>query len=190
MIIAGEEKRSQGPLIVFIDLLFLLVAFFVLLLFFIQSRQDISEKEMEQVEQSLARITGEEVSLPKALSQLETIVDRFLSEQKQDLEKQRQLARRRQRKAQRKSVRLEYNITPAGNIRYEGQSYAPGKFMAKVVNPLRRKNWITFRGYASPETPFGKVIASRRLLLKEANEFDTYWDNISRNKGQAGGSRP
>ncbi len=189
MIIASEEKKSQGPLIVFIDLLFLLVAFFVLLLFFIQSRQDISEKEMEQVEQSLARIVGEEVNLSKALSQLETIVDQFLSEQKQDLERQRQLARRRQRKAKRKSVRLEYNITPAGIFRYEGRTYAPGEFMAKVVNPLREKNWITFRGYASPETPFGKVIETRRLLLKDSNEFDTYWDNISRNKAQAGGRR-
>lgn len=180
MIIASEEKKSQGPLIVFIDLLFLLVAFFVLLLFFIQSRQDISDQEMEQVEKSLARITGEEVSLPEALSQLETIVDRFLSDQKQDRERQRQLARRRQRKASRESVRLEYNITSAGNFLYEGRPYTPGKFMARVVNPLREKNWITFRGYASPETPFGKVIATRRLLLKDSNEFDTYWDNISR----------
>ncbi len=180
MIIAGEEKKSQGPLIVFIDLLFLLVAFFVLLLFFIQSRQDISDQEMEQVEKSLARITGEEVSLPKALSQLETIVDRFLSDQEQDRERQRQLARRRQRKASRKSVRLEYNITSEGNFLYEGGTYSPARFMARVVNPLREKSWITFRGYASPETPFGKVIATRRLLLKDSNEFDTYWDNISR----------
>ena len=147
MIIAGEEKKSQGPLIVFIDLLFLLVAFFVLLLFFIQSRQDISDKEMEQVEQSLARITGEEVSLPKALSQLETIVDRFLSEQKQDLEKQRQLARRRQRAGQSRlsgscaaSMKTPCSYTPSCVDKgHSSETRSRGRGPPRIQHHSRRK---------------------------------------------------
>ena len=69
MITYSEERRSQGPLIVFIDLLFLLVAFFVLLLFFVRGHQEISEQALETMQESLSRITGEEMKVPEALQQ-------------------------------------------------------------------------------------------------------------------------
>ena len=81
MIFATEEKKSNGALIVFIDLLFLLIAFFTLLLFFLQERHRISEKDMDAVEKSLSRITGQEMAIPEALVKLETFVKEYVSEQ-------------------------------------------------------------------------------------------------------------
>ena len=180
MIISPEEKSSRGPLIAFIDLLFLLVAFFTLLLFFIQQRQQISQQALEQVQQNLARITGEQVDVPKALETLEHMVDTFVASKEQEQERERALAERQKRRARRDTVRLEYTIGPSGRIRYEGKTYSAQDFLDRVVAPLRENKWVAFRAYAAPETPFGAVVAHRQLLLKDSNEFDTYWDNVTR----------
>ena len=180
MFIANEERKSQGPLIVFIDLLFLLVAFFVLLLYFIQGHKDISEQALEAMQENLSRITGEELNVPEALQKLETVVGRFMADQERVMAQEREIARKRQRRERRETFTLEYSVDRLGGIVYEGRVYSPGEFLAQVVEPMRKTHWVAFRAYADPDTPFGKIIEGRRTLLRDSNEFDTYWDNVTR----------
>jgi len=189
MITYSEERRSQGPLIVFIDLLFLLVAFFVLLLFFVQGHQEISEQALETMQESLSRITGEEMKVPEALQQLESVVDRFMADQERVLAQEREIARKRQRRARRETFVLEYTINGQGGIIHEGRRYTLASFKNGVVDPMRKSHWVAFRAYADPDTPFGRIIASRRMLLRDSNEFDTYWDNVSSKKVEGGKRR-
>ena len=183
--IAPEEKRSLGPLIAFIDLLFLLVAFFTLLLFFVQQRHQLTEQQLQTMQQNLSRITGERVDVPKALETLEQIADRFVATQQAQQERERQLAERMKRRAQHDTVRLEYTIGVDGRIRHDGKSYDVAGFLKQVVEPLRQQHWVAFRAYAAPETPFGAVVEHRQALLKDASEFDTYWDNVPRQEAPA-----
>ena len=184
MIIATEEKKSNSSLIVFIDLLFLLIAFFTLLLFFLQERHRISEKNLDAVEKSLSQITGKEMAIPEALAKLETFVKKYVSEEELAKQRERKLADRRKRRAQRITTRLEYKLEPDGRIRYQNRLYTLAGFRRDVVTPLRRRKWVSFRAFASPQTPFGLVITSRRFMLRNGNEFDTYWDNVTRVKKQ------
>ena len=59
MALRAEEKRTQGHLFAFIDLLFLVVAFFILVLFFVRDRQVEAVAAMEKVQEKLAA-AGEE----------------------------------------------------------------------------------------------------------------------------------
>lgn len=179
MLIATEEKHSNGTLIVFVDLLFLLIAFFTLLLFLIQERHRISDKNMDAVEKSLSRITGQEMAIPAAIAKLETFVEKYVAERQLAKQREKRLAARRKRRTQRTLIRLEYQIAPDGNILYKNRRYSPVDFQREVVTPLRRKKWLAFRALAHPDTPFGKVVESRRFMLKDGNEFDTYWDNVT-----------
>lgn len=194
MIIATEEKKSNGALVVFIDLLFLLIAFFTLLLFFLQERHRISEKNLDAVEKSLSQITGREMAIPEALAKLETFVKKYVSLEELAKQRERRLADRRKRRAQRATTRLEYKLEPDGRIRYRNRLYTLAAFRRDVVTPLRRRKWVSFRAFADPRTPFGLVIDSRRFMLREGNEFDTYWDNVTRGKKEAenpgGGAKP
>jgi hypothetical protein len=180
MIIAPEERSTRGPLFAFIDLLFLLVAFFTLLVFFIQQRQQLTSTQIETVQQQLARVTGEEVDVPQALETLERVVERFIATREVEEQREREAAERLARRATRGTVRLEYTITPDGRIRHEGRSYDAEAFVRAVVTPLRQEHWLAFRAYAAPQTPFGTVVAHRQALLRDSNEFDTYWDNLAR----------
>lgn len=186
MITGAQEKKSTGGLIVFIDLLFLLIAFFVLLLFFLQERHRIAEKEMDALERSLSRITGKEMAIPEALAKLETFVEKYIAEDQLARERERRLAARRRRKTQRTTARLEYVVRPDGRIDHASKTYTLHGFLQDVVAPLRRKNWVAFRARARPATPFGVVVASRRGLLKDATEFDTYWDNVTQFRRRSG----
>lgn len=186
MIISKEERRSNSPLIVFIDLLFLLVAFFTLLLFFIQQERTISEANLERVQEMVAEVTGQQVDVREAVRQLEPIMERVMERREAQAEAERERAARAARREQRETVRLRYRITPEGAILHEGQRYTLQGFREQVVAPLRQDNWVAFRAYASPETPFGTVIESRAVLLREANEFDTYWDNVTREEASGG----
>jgi hypothetical protein len=190
MIIAPEEKSSRGPLIAFIDLLFLLVAFFTLLLFFVQQRHQVSQEALQKMQQSLSAITGEQVDVPKALETLQQVVQQVVTTREQQQERERVLAERQQRRAKRDVVRLEYTIRPGGNIAYEGKAYRIEDFLTQVVAPLRKAHWVAFRAYAAPQTPFGTVVDHRQLLLKDSTEFDTYWDNVTRNGQDAPGAAP
>lgn len=186
MIIAPEERSSRGPLVAFMDLLFLLVAFFVLLLFFIHERNQLSDQQLEAVQEQLARVTGEEVQVPEALDALEMVVERFLTAREAEIQAERKAAARRARRAARETVRLEYTLNARGRIVYEERTYTVQGFLDQVVAPLREEHWVAFRAYASPETPFGSVVAHRRVLLKDSNEFDTYWDNVTRKRAEGG----
>lgn len=186
MIIATEEKKSNSSLIVFIDLLFLLIAFFTLLLFFLQERHRISEKNLDAVEKSLSQITGEEMAIPEALAKLQTFVKKYVSEEELAKQRERRLANRRKRKARRTTVRLEYKLETDGRIRFQNRLYTLAAFRRDVVTPMRRRKWVSLRAFAGPQTPFGLVIKSRRFMLRDGNEFDTYWDNVTGTKKQAG----
>lgn len=180
-----EEKSSRGGLIAFIDLMFLLVAFLVLLLFFVQKRDQLSQAQMEAVQENLARITGEDVNVPQVLETLELVVDRFLAAREAEIERAHLAAERRKRKAARTTVKLEYAIGGLGQIIYESRTYDTERFLREVVEPMRGKHWIAFRAYATADTPFGAVVEHRQALLKGSNEFDTYWDNILRHDRKA-----
>ena len=176
--IAKEELRSTGPLVAFIDLLFLLVAFFILLLFFMQNKNQITQDRMKAVQESLQRITGERVEVDKALDKLEPLLERFMVQQEEVAQQQKEQEAREQRRRSRTTVKLNYVITEDGMVEYEGKRFPLQVFLRDVVAPLRGKNWIAFRAQAGPATPFGKVVAIRRMLLEGNQEFDTYWDNL------------
>ncbi len=83
------------------------------------------------------------------------------------------------RRAAKDRVRLEYHVLENGVIRYEGVSMTLERFLGEVLAPLREDHWVSLRGYARPETPFGTVIETRSRLLRDQGEFDTYWDNVT-----------
>ncbi|HUJ77319.1 MAG TPA: hypothetical protein VL359_20810, partial [bacterium] len=87
-------------------------------------------------------------------------------------------------------VRLDYQLLPGNRVLYQGRQYALGRFKSQVVDPLRAHNWIAFRAYAPPQIPFGQVVASRRLLLDNGGDFDTYWDNLTEQDQDAQPARP
>jgi hypothetical protein len=186
MIIAPEERSTRGPLFAFIDLLFLLVAFFTLLLFLVQQREQLTSTQIETVQQQLARVTGEEVDVPQALETLERVVEGFIATREAEQQREQEAAERVVRRATRSTVRLEYTIAPDGRVRHEGRSYDVEAFLRVVVAPLRGEHWLAFRAYAAPQTPFGTVVALRQTLLRDSNEFDTYWDNLARQAAPGG----
>ena len=160
------EKRSQGPLVSFVDLLFLLVAFFTLLLFFVQQQRTEAVQELELTQERL------EVLEP-FMEQITTL--RETQDKKRRREQEREL-----RRAAKDRVRLEYHVLENGVIRYEGGSMTLERFLGEVLAPLRERHWVSLRGYSHPETPFGTVIETRSRLLRDQGEFDTYWDNVTR----------
>lgn len=160
------EKRAQGPLVSFVDLLFLLVAFFTLLLFFVQQQRTEAVQELEQTQERLE-------ALEPFMEQITTL--RETQDKKRRREQEREL-----RRAAKDRVRLEYHVLENGVIRYEGGSMTLERFLGEVLAPLRERHWVSLRGYSRPETPFGTVIETRSRLLRDQGEFDTYWDNVTR----------
>jgi hypothetical protein len=182
------EKRSQGPLVATIDLLFLLLCFFLLLLFFLEQNKSKAEAQLEAAQQTLARVTGEPAAdVPKALQALEPVLQTFMVQQRQEAARQRELAARELRRQERETVKLNYHILPGSRVIYQERAYSVADFKARVVDPLRAERWIAFRALARPETPFGEVVASRRVLLENSGEFDTYWDNVTQQAPEAEG---
>lgn len=191
MIIASEERKSQGPLIAFIDLLFLLVAFFILLLFFIEQARSASQQQVEAmqeelgtVQQSLSSIVGEEVDVREAVKRIQPMVERFMEMERRQQARQRELAEQEARRAQRTTVRVEYTVRPDGTVAYEGRIYTLAAFAREVLAPLREEHWVSLRAHASPDTAYGTVVHSRAVLLKGRTEFDTYWDNVKRDRDE------
>lgn len=180
MIRVSEERKSNNILISFIDLLFLLVAFFTLLLFFLQSRHQASQEELKAVQQSIARITGDEVDISEVARKLEPMLERFMAKKESEVAKEKERVEKALRKKQRSTFRLKYTITAHGKINYRGKSYTLQNFREKVVKKLRATRWIAFQGVAAADTPFGQVVKSRAVLLQDSNEFDSYWDNVSK----------
>src|SRR5690349_21382364 len=137
------EKRSQGPLIATIDLLFLLVCFFLLLIFFSQQKNQEAQKQVQAAQQTLARITGEEApDVSKALQVLEPVLQTFMVKQREEAEKQRQLAAREVRRAQRDTVKVNYDVLPGGKVMHDGRTYSVDEFRAQVLTPLRKGKWV------------------------------------------------
>jgi len=177
-----EERRSTGPLIAFIDLLFLLVAFLVLVLFFMKTEKTEAQVELETVQQRLATVEKEKSAIEAAISKLSPLVEQFALQERKEIQKRRAMAAREIRRKQRPTVRLNYRIEADGRIRFEDKFYSIEQFRDQVVERLRASNWLGFHAFAAPETPFGVVVRYRRRLLKGAGEFDTYWDNLTRKK--------
>jgi len=182
MIHGQPEQRYQGSLIAFIDLLFLLVAFFTLLLFFVMQKQEVTEQRLERTQQELAAVEEEKGLIEAAVDKLEPFMQQFLAQQRAEAEKRREAAARELRRRQRTTVRVTYYVTESGRISYEGTEYDQEAFLRQVVAPLRREHWIAFRAFAHAETPFGEVVRARRVLLENSSEFDTYWDNLTTRK--------
>ncbi len=187
MIAQRAEKRSSGPLFAFIDLLFLIVAFFTLLIFFTDTKRSEAEAELEETQQQLAAVVEERDEYQATMTNLGPLMEQFMSQQRREAERRRELAARDLRQRQRPRVRVEYQITEDGQIAYEGSRYSVEAFKAEVIDPLRQTSWIAFHGAAQPDTPFGTVVLSRRVLLRDQGEFDTYWDNVTRREAPASG---
>lgn len=179
MIFIAGEKKSQGGLFAFIDLLFLLVAFMVLVIFFIKNVKSETEVRLESARDKIATMEQEKSALDEALSKIAPLLDKFSIQQHKNAERRRALAARDLRRNARDKINLSYRLAPDGKIIHRGKSYTLEDFKAQVVDNLRGDKWIAFRAYASPETPFGMVIRFRKKLLKNSGEFDTYWDNVT-----------
>lgn len=188
MIAQRTEKRSSGPLFAFIDLLFLIVAFFTLLIFFTDTKRSEVEAELEETQQQLAAVVEERDVYQATMANLGPLMEQFMSQQRREAERRRELAARDLRRRQRPRVRVEYQITEQGRIAYQDRLYTLEEFKAQVIDPLRETSWIAFHGFARPETPFGTVVHSRRVLLRGQGEFDTYWDNLTRREPPASGA--
>jgi hypothetical protein len=187
---APSERKSWGPLIATIDLLFLVVAFFTLLLFFVQQEREQARMQLNQVQQSLAGALPPSAATPEERSNaLVELVDRLMALEKADQDRQAQAQRQDERRRLRKTVRVNYQVLPGGRIRFEDRAYTPQAFRSEVVARLRKDSWLAFRAYAPPQTPFGEVVATRKLLLENGGEFDTYWDNLAEGGAAPSGSR-
>lgn len=179
MIPKPREQRSQGPLIAFIDLLFLLVAFFTLLLFFIQQERTVAQEELVQTQEQLEELEQERTTVDAVIESLEPFMEQLASLREAKDEKRRHEDAKARRRAIRDRVRIEYEVDRDGAILYKDRKISLDLFVTQVVEPTRKRHWITFRGFAHPDTPFGKVVESRRRLLENQAEFDTYWDNLT-----------
>ena len=180
------EKRSQGPLIATIDLLFLVLCFFILLIFFMNQKQNAAQGQLEAAQQTLARVTGQEApDVSKVLEALEPVLQTFMVEQSKEVAKQRALAAREVRRSQRDLVKVNYAIIPGNKVVYDGRTYGVADFKTQVLEPLRKKKWVALRASADPATPFGEVVAQRAVVLDNSSEFDTYWDNVTQQGPEA-----
>ncbi len=180
MISVVEEKRSQGPIIAFIDLLFLLVAFLVLILFFVKTNKSEAEVRLKSTEQQLAKVQEEKTTIQTTLAEFAPIIEKFAVMERKEALRRRALAARDQRRKARRTIKIDYRIHKDGSIAYDGRTYTLDGFKTEVVDKLRKDKWIAFRAYAGSDTPFGQVVAYRRRLLKNSGEFDTYWDNLTK----------
>lgn len=162
------ERHSQAALLVFVDLLFLLIALFTILLFY-SSRQSAATRTA--MEQAAGRILGREVELSEALDTLTPALQELMEER-------RVRETKSQRRAERTVQVVRYTLEPNGDLFYKGKSYMPEAFAAQVLAPLRKQHWISLRAYAPSQVSFGQVVRMRRILLRQRGEFDSYWDNI------------
>lgn len=185
MILYQEERRSQGPLFAFIDLLFLLVAFLVLVLFFMKTEKTSSQVNMETTQQRLATVEKEKSAIEAALAKLSPLVEQFALQERKEVRRRQALSARDIRRKQRATIRLSYRIETDGTVIHDNKSYSLERFRKEVVVPYRKGNWLAFRAFAAPDTPFGTVVRFRRRLLAKAGEFDTYWDNLTSKKTKA-----
>jgi biopolymer transport protein ExbD len=179
MIASSPEKRSTGPLVAFIDLLFLLVAFFVLMLFFLHEQKTEAEAQLEQTQQQLETVRARKSAVEAMIGELQPFMGEITMLRKAEEERRRAEAARELRQRSKTTFRLEYEVLADGDILYRERAFPLHRFAAEIVEPLRGSHWIAFRGYARPETPFGRVVQSRRVLLENRQEFDTYWDNLT-----------
>jgi hypothetical protein len=180
MSLAPSERKSWGPLIATIDLLFLVVAFFTLLLFFVQKERAQTQVRLNQVEESLAAALPPSAETEEQRGNaLVTLVERLMTVQKAEQLREVQAQQREERRKTRPTMRVNYQVLPGGKILYDGQTYTPAEFKAHVIDPSRQGSWLAIRAHAPPETPFGEVVAMRKLLLENGGEFDTYWDNLA-----------
>jgi hypothetical protein len=184
MIAWEPEKRSTGPLVATIDLLFLTVAFFVLMLYFVQQQRSQAVQNLQTAQEQLEAVSEEKSSIERVMEEVQPFLPKIEALQKADVERRRADEARAARKRQKEGQRMEYQVLPDGTIGYEGKSFGLDQFAREIVEPLREKHWIAFRAFAPPETPFGTVVESRRLLLAGQGEFDTYWDNLPVSKAQ------
>lgn len=182
MITITPERRSTGPLIATIDLLFLMVAFFVLLLFFLQRQQSTTQVELEQTQERLESVQAEKSTLDRVLEEVRPYIGDVTAMRQAAEERRRAEQARELRKREKETLRLDYEILPGSLVLYKGNSYPVERFTAEVVKPLRERHWIAFRALARPDTPFGQVVNARRVVLEQQQEFDTYWDNLAPNR--------
>ena len=192
MSLVPSERKSWGPLIATIDLLFLVVAFFTLLLFFVQKEREHAKVQVSQMEEALKAGLPEATPPEQQGSAMVQLVERLMTIQKDEKDRQAQIAQREERRRMRSIEKVNYEVLPGGSIVYEGRTYRADEFKSLVIDPARRTHWLAIRAYALPETPFGQVVAMRKLLLDNGGEFDTYWDNLADAAGApaAGASPP
>lgn len=186
-----SERKSWGPLIATIDLLFLVVAFFTLLLFFVQKEREQAKVQVNKMQETLAAALPEANRTPEEKGNaMVTLVERLMAIQKDEQDRQEQAQKREERRRMRPIERVNYQVLPGGTIVYDGRRFSADEFKSQVIDTARKSHWLAIRAYAPPETPFGEVVAMRKLLLDNGGEFDTYWDNLSESATSPGADRP
>lgn len=135
-----------------------------------------SFKRQEFVQQVTKRLGYPEQDLQQAekkleeLSQLAELGQQFLDQEKA----------KQERFQQRAVVKIEYNVASESGLYYQGEYFEVQNFLEQIIQPIRQDSWINFISYASPDISFGKVVKIRQQLLKNREEFDTFWSSTDR----------
>ena len=108
------------------------------------------------------------------------IIEQFTLQKSREVEKRRVADAKEIRRKSKTTKKVNYRIEKNGDINYKGRLYSLSRFKTEVVEKLRNNHWIAFRALASSETAFGMVVNYRHSLLENRNEFDTYWDNLTK----------
>ncbi|MDH4121506.1 MAG: hypothetical protein OEV94_07370 [Deltaproteobacteria bacterium] len=177
--ILPSEQRSTGAIIAFIDLLFLLVGCLTLVMFFNQQQTKQVKAQVEETRQKLDIATTQRNLLEKMAKSMDPFMEEFIVLKKEEIARRQLEEGRRKRKAARTVMAVAYQVTPDGNILYEGRLYSLADFKREVVARHRADKWLSFRASVFPDTPFGVVVNIRQEILKDQSEFDTYWDNLA-----------
>lgn len=165
-----DNKKSLNPLVSYIDLLFLLVCFFI---FLVKSIVQETFEQQKFVHQITKQLGYSEFNLEQVEEKLIEL-NRLAEVAKEYLNKEEAQKTRFQ---QRPVVQIKYQVAPESGVYYEERYFEMEAFLTEVVAPIRQESWISFVSYANPNIPFGRVIDVRRALLKNREEFDTFWSN-------------
>lgn len=175
-----EEKKTTGNLVAFIDLLFLMICFFVFLLNQTGKKSEVREMFIESVQEQLIKTREKYQSAKKKIEYLQPLAETAL----QTVEEKKLAEAKRLAKFRRFQMRpveiLTCHITKVGTIIYQDKEMTTQQFFDEVVSPLRETSWIAFRAYAEPQVPFGMIIEVRKNILKNKGEFDTFWSNLGK----------
>jgi hypothetical protein len=176
--IITEEQKSTGALFAYIDLLFLVICFFLLLLTNAGKQSEEQKSEVSIVKEQLKELQKKYILATQRLQILEPLAAKAQAIEKNELH-ERQIAKARKvRKGRKKVARILYQVLVGEKVQHQGKVISVYYFLNHIINPLRKNSWIALRSSASSSIPFGDVVKIRKILLKDQGEFDTFWSSV------------